>query len=158
MNVCFTPYVSDWDKMQVEQNHSSVPKYGWRESLTPGGKQVAVGSRTEPVPVCFHCNMKGHKVPRVVFCYLCCSKGYKSPDCSEKKTKGKSCKRIVVKHSPDCQNAIHGTVTGKEAIVFIDTGAESTLVSSNLVSEGNYTGDSIYLEFANATIRVQAAG
>ncbi len=48
-------------------------------------------------------------------------------------------------------NAIHGTVNGKEAIVFIDAGAESTLVSSNLVSEGNYTGDSICLEFANAT-------
>ncbi len=48
-------------------------------------------------------------------------------------------------------NAIHGTVNGKEAIVFIDTGAEGTLVCSNLVSEGNYTGDSISLEFANAT-------
>ena len=56
----------------------------------------------------------------------------------------------MVKHSPDCQNAIHGTVNGKETIVFIDTGA--TLVNSNLVSEGNYTGDSICFEFANATI------
>ncbi len=43
-----------------------------------------MGSQTVPVPVCFHCNMKGHKVPdcpnRVVFCYLCGGKGQKSPD------------------------------------------------------------------------------
>ncbi len=42
--------------MQVEQNHNNVAK-----SLTPGGKRIAVGSQTVPVPVYFHCNTKGMK-------------------------------------------------------------------------------------------------
>ncbi len=55
----FIPYVNGTQC----KYHNNVPKYGGWESLTPGGKQVAVSSRTVPVPVCFHCNMKGHKVP-----------------------------------------------------------------------------------------------
>ncbi len=50
-----------------------------------------MGSRTVPVPICFHYNMKGHKVPdcsnRVVFCYLCGGMGHKSPNFPHNKTK-----------------------------------------------------------------------
>ena len=83
----FIPYVNG---TQCKLNRTTImsPSMGVTDT---GGKRVAVGCQTVPVPACFHCNMKGHNVPnclnRVVFCYLCGDKGHKSPDCPENKTK-----------------------------------------------------------------------
>ena len=83
--------------------------------------------REQLLPTCFTCGVKGHK----------------SPDCP--KTVKRAVKAVRLDQSPSLLTELEGKMAGKGAFSTLDSGANITVVASDLVDGAVYTGKTVAL-------------
>ena len=76
-------------------------------------------------------------------CFTCGVKGHKSPDCP--KMVKRAVKAVRIDQSPSLLTKLKGKVAGKECIFTLDSGANITVVASDLVDGAVYTGKTVAL-------------
>ena len=96
---------------------------------------------------------KEGREPYKIICFICQEEGHKAPQCPRKmvkeEPKGAGAKTRPLKRlraSSSSEVEIPGKVNGVEVLVLLDSGAAVSVVPEHLVSEDQYTGETIWVK------------
>ena len=101
-------------------------------------KQQRIGNRSDFTPTCFTCGKKGHK----------------SPECPTKRKPTVASRAVHTVGHQHAGDKLNGKVGSKDCTVIIDSGAEKSIMSEDLVPEKDLMGRSITLsDFDDDNVR-----
>ena len=112
---------------EANENQFVEDSYGRRNFDVKRTEPKPVIKREQLQPTCFTCGVKGHK----------------SPDCP--KMVKRAVKAVRIDQSPSLLTELEVKVAGKECIFTLDSGANITVVASDLVDGAVYTSKTVAL-------------